>query len=203
MTETAPPQEKPEKRSELGHVTDRVVDLAVLNVVWGGGLVLGVLALILLRELPSIGYAQRMTTFWVAYWIGAVASGLAGLGFVVRGVRGWSTFLRRFVAVAGAAGFALLVLQIGLFGGWDLLTLEALLCIGAPLLIAGLAIWRARRWGGYLELVTALAASGGCWYKAPPSIRRRRPFRRVDLLRTRAAVDSVRLSRSVERVLFR
>src|SRR5450759_1278576 len=137
MTETAPPQKKPD--TELGHVTDRVVDLAVLNVVWGGGLVLGALALFLLREQPSMGYRQIMTIFGVAFRIGAAGSVLAGLGFAARGVRGWSTFLRRFVAAVGAAGFAQVVLQIGLFGGWNLRILVALSCMGAALLIAGLA----------------------------------------------------------------
>jgi hypothetical protein len=167
MTETAPPQEKPDRSSELGHVTDRVVDLAVLNVVLGGGLFLGALALLLLREPPLIGcYPERMTPFWVTFWIGAVASVLAGLGFTVSLAKGWSVSRRRFVTAVGAAGFALLVLQIGLNFGWNLRTRVALLCIGAALLIAGLAILRARRWGAYLEIVSMLATSGGCWYSA-------------------------------------
>ena len=107
MTETAPPQEKPNTRSSLGHLTDRVIDLAVLNVVLGGGLFLGALALLLLREQPSIGcYPERLTGFWLTFWIGVAGSALAGLGFTASGARGWSVSRRRFVAAVGAASFA-------------------------------------------------------------------------------------------------
>lgn len=167
ITESAPPQEKPDRRSGLGHVTDQVVDLAVLNVVWGGGLALGALAQLVLGEQPSIGcYPERMTAFWVAFWIGAAGSVLAGLGFTASGVKGWSASRRRFVAAVGAVSFALPVFQIGLFIGWNLRTRVAFLCFGAALLIAGLAILRARRWGAYLEMAIMVAAPGGCWYEA-------------------------------------
>jgi hypothetical protein len=152
MKESAP-------RSRLGNVTDRVVDLAVLNVVVGGGLFLGALALLLLREQPGIVcYAERMTRFWVAFWLGAAGSVLAGLWFIVSRVKGWNASRRRFVTALGAAGLAPPVLMLGLTTGWRPL---AFLCAGAALLIAGLAMLRAWRWGAYLEIASVLAWSCG------------------------------------------
>ena len=160
MTETAP-------RSRLGNVTDQVIALAVLNIVWGGGLALGSLALLLLVEQPSLGcYPQRLTAFWVAFWIGAAGSVLAGLGFAESSIQGWSVSRRRFVTAVGAASFALPVFQIGMFVGWNLRTRVTFLCVGAGLLIAGLAMLRARRWGAYLEIASMLAASCGLWSQA-------------------------------------
>ena len=71
------------------------------------GLFLGALALLLLREQPSIGcYPERLTGFWLTFWIGVAGSALAGLGFTASGARGWSVSRRRFVAAVGAASFA-------------------------------------------------------------------------------------------------
>lgn len=51
-------------------------------------------------------YPERLTGFWLTFWIGVAGSALAGLGFTASGARGWSVSRRRFVAAVGAASFA-------------------------------------------------------------------------------------------------
>ena len=142
---------------EPAKLPDLVVDLAVVNLAVGGGLVLGALGLFLVSQQPLIVCsAEKMTPLWVVFWPSAAGSVAAGLGFLASFRKGWSVARRRFVTALGSAGLASPALLIGLNTGWDR---WALLCAGIALLIAGLAILRAWRWGAYFEIAGMLAGS--------------------------------------------
>lgn len=137
------------------NVPHQVVDLAVVNIAVGGGLFLGALSLLLLSPQP-VCFAEKMTPLWVVFWLSAPSSVLAGVGLLERLKKGWSASRRRFVTALGAAGLASPVLLIGLTTGWDR---WAAFVAGTALLIAGLAILRAWRWGAYFEIASMLAGS--------------------------------------------
>ncbi|MEO8034223.1 MAG: type II secretion system protein GspG [Acidobacteriota bacterium] len=152
MPETATSQTK-----AGGRLTNPVVDLAVLNLIVGGGLVSAAIFLFLLRHLPLFTYQQQRTVSAIAFWIGAIGSLMTVAGFALRGKMGWTASLRLFVVATGIAAFASGVVEIGLVAWWDPAVLLALSGIGVAILVAGVAMLRGRRWGGFIELAIMVA----------------------------------------------
>ncbi len=161
MTETASSQEK-----AGGRLTGAVVDLAVLNLIVGGGLVAGAIFLFLWRHLPVFTYQQHRTASGIAFWIAAIGSLMTVAGFTLRVKMGWTASLRRFVVATGIAAFASGVVEIGLYGGSDLLASSG---IGVAILVAGVAMLRGWRWGGFLELAIMAAPVARVLFTVRPS----------------------------------
>jgi hypothetical protein len=134
------------------------IDYVVMaDVAVGGGLVLGALALFLIRALSPISYSQTMTAFSIVGVMAAVSIALAIIAWAMVATGRGATFVRNLATTAGVVGFALLTFQIGLFGRWEPVVLMVLMAIGIAILAAGLAIARGKAWGRYLQLALAAA----------------------------------------------
>jgi type II secretion system (T2SS) protein G len=139
------------------------IDYVVMaDVAVGGGLVLGALALFLIRTLSPISYSKTMTAFRIVGVMAAVSIALTIIAWAMVATGRAATFSRKLAASTGVAGFALLTVQIGLFGGWSLVALIVLIGIGIVTLTAGLAIVQGKAWGRYLQL--ALAATPSAFF---------------------------------------
>lgn len=134
----------------------RVAVLAMADVAVGGGLLIGGIALLVVRNLVAIPYTGKTAITLAALWIGAICASFAGFVFIEqKGKRS----LRAHVALTATVGIGAVVLMHGLFPAIKLRTPLLIGGIGLLVLTTGTAIWRGMRWGGYLQLLLPAAAT--------------------------------------------